>query len=637
MRREPIPADLPRVANTSNSGPLIAPPRVVSSSVDTPAGKQCDRATLPIRFCDPAELAPRKRKGESTAWLGSLVLHSGIALLLWVLLAPADLGGLQTLTIRLSATDPDPISGPLEMLPSPQDDTQPPAAELAEVDLVNLLAVESPGKGRAEGKQTRSVGQRGEGTRASAGGTFFGLEADGHEFVYIVDMSGSMRGRRYQRATNELLRSVGALRPTQHFYVVLFSSTTVALFNQPRTRAESVPASEENKAKLAAWVKNAFSGGGTDPRSALRLALSMDPDAIFMLSDGAFNGHKKQKKAKLFGNNTDAFSIVAAASGDVPIHAIAFENVSSKDNMSRLAEMTGGQFRFEPPIDQLSPQTVLELAEGALRAGEPLQAATYLSDVLRISDEVNKRGSGEGSQPTDGLPPTLSGEQAAIERAERLVADMAQRRIAEARAAMAANDLSAAVGVLDHFISLFAASDLSQPVKLERESIRKAVLSRFNELRSIEGEVAAARYVSRLSSSVAGTSLQKHVDSLLDSMLVSMIKASHAARLRGDHNEYKQIQTEMEQAFRGTSRFDDYLRNRTAREVRARGLLRIADRSWNRGAESMARQQYQRIVEEYRFTVTAARARKRLTDRAASELEDMNTVEAMQLIGSPNP
>ena len=56
-----------------------------------------------------------------------------------------------------------------------------------------------------------------QGLLGSARGSFFGIEAGGHEFVYVLDVSGSMQGRRFDRASEELLRSVEQLGPHQRF------------------------------------------------------------------------------------------------------------------------------------------------------------------------------------------------------------------------------------------------------------------------------------------------------------------------------------------------------------------------------------------------------------------------------------
>ena len=59
---------------------------------------------------------------------------------------------------------------------------------------------------------------------AGPSGSFFGINASGQKFVYVIDKSGSMKGRRYERATGELMASVERLNDSQYFYVMMFSS-----------------------------------------------------------------------------------------------------------------------------------------------------------------------------------------------------------------------------------------------------------------------------------------------------------------------------------------------------------------------------------------------------------------------------
>ena len=77
-------------------------------------------------------------------------------------------------------------------------------------------------------------------------------------------------------------------------------------------------------------------GGGTDPTDALLTAINMNPDVIFLMSDGEFN--------------ESVCDAVRAARGNKPIsiHTISFVDNSGEAVMRRIAEENRGMYRFEP-------------------------------------------------------------------------------------------------------------------------------------------------------------------------------------------------------------------------------------------------------------------------------------------------
>src|SRR5690606_8739110 len=58
-----------------------------------------------------------------------------------------------------------------------------------------------------------------EGSGKGRGVDFFGTEAAGNSFVFLVDCSGSMQGRRFQRARAELFKTLLQLSEPQTFFI----------------------------------------------------------------------------------------------------------------------------------------------------------------------------------------------------------------------------------------------------------------------------------------------------------------------------------------------------------------------------------------------------------------------------------
>lgn len=191
------------------------------------------------------------------------------------------------------------------------------------------------------------------GTVAGANGgrgqaSFFGTQATGNRFVYVLDVSGSMNqgnGRRLRRAVNELLRSIDQLHEDQLFYVLLFANATRQMFDEDALVPTMLPATTENKTRVREWITQVKANGGTHPQRALHVGLNLTPSAVFFLSDGKFN---KPKATGFFGGEAiDAKTVVARTNpGNIPVHTIAFEEPSSRKNMNEISEMTGGDFRF---------------------------------------------------------------------------------------------------------------------------------------------------------------------------------------------------------------------------------------------------------------------------------------------------
>ena len=168
-------------------------------------------------------------------------------------------------------------------------------------------------------------------------------------------------GARFDRACEELLRSVSQLRAGQSYYVFLFCWNTENMFRDRSAECVKVTAGHEEK--LRRWISGVSLGAGTDPRRALALARQMKPDAVFLLSDGHFNrpgtplsetGWIDEQGNQL--RKLDVQEGVERFFHDIPIHTIALENPFTYAAMEQIAKATGGSYRYiktgsQEPID----------------------------------------------------------------------------------------------------------------------------------------------------------------------------------------------------------------------------------------------------------------------------------------------
>jgi hypothetical protein len=177
----------------------------------------------------------------------------------------------------------------------------------------------------------------GSGTGIGRGEGFFGSNAKGKKFVYVVDASRSMNHphdsaarTRFNRLKIELVKSVLSLNGNDDFYIVFFNENPI-----PMSARSMQPAYPANRRRYLQWAAKMRADGKTDPRKALSLALKLNPDVIYFLTDGAFEFKVDRFLRKVSQNRT-------------AIHTFAFGNREAEDALRALAAANGGNYHFVP-------------------------------------------------------------------------------------------------------------------------------------------------------------------------------------------------------------------------------------------------------------------------------------------------
>jgi hypothetical protein len=179
---------------------------------------------------------------------------------------------------------------------------------------------------------------------------FFGVNATGNTFCYVVDRSGSMRGAPFEQAKQEIVRSLSQMKPTQRFYIYFFSENVEGLKLDGRQEEKyPVYATPDNIQKAIVWMDRIKIEGGRHPGDVLEQAIAMDPDGIFLLFDGETSYDlvsrvKRNNLVKdLFGNEGPR----------VPIHSVCFhtEDPKAQQLMKSIAQLNSGTYRYiaKPP------------------------------------------------------------------------------------------------------------------------------------------------------------------------------------------------------------------------------------------------------------------------------------------------
>lgn len=209
-----------------------------------------------------------------------------------------------------------PLSGPLVE-----------AADLRErVPALNPSANGGTGGGRGAGT--------GRGGGLSPTPEFFPTTSPTGRYVFVVDCSKSMNHRypgpaksRLGRVKLELWRAVYRMSPEQKYFIVFFNSRAI-----PMPAGGLVPGGPEGQQEFFQWTVGIRAEGLTDPYDALLLAIRLEPDEIFFLTDGEFHYRTVREVTK-------------ANFGGIRIHTIALGDDSGARFLEEIAARNNGTYR----------------------------------------------------------------------------------------------------------------------------------------------------------------------------------------------------------------------------------------------------------------------------------------------------
>jgi hypothetical protein len=192
------------------------------------------------------------------------------------------------------------------------------------------------GAGGLFGDGTGGLADYGTGLGGAATAQFFGTKIEGRRIVFVLDNSGSMQQGRLEAVIAELQRCVESLDENQEFYVAFYSDVAYPLF-YPNPAENYIRPTARNKQRLAAWLDTVELCLGDAVVDALAGAISIEPDTVFLLSDGRIQGEKKM-----------AF-LLGAGGGEFPIHTVGVGlsagATTSRENLQQIASANGGDFR----------------------------------------------------------------------------------------------------------------------------------------------------------------------------------------------------------------------------------------------------------------------------------------------------
>lgn len=165
----------------------------------------------------------------------------------------------------------------------------------------------------------------------------FGVSGVGYKFVYVFDRSGSMDGHGgapLAAAKAELIHSLHELGKMHQFQIIFYNEAP-RIFTLSGNDGRLTFATEQNRRLAERFVNGITADGATQHEDALTMALRMNPDVIFFLTDADEPALSARQLARLRRMNNGAI-----------INTVEFgygPRTSSENFLGWLARQNGGQ------------------------------------------------------------------------------------------------------------------------------------------------------------------------------------------------------------------------------------------------------------------------------------------------------
>ena len=201
--------------------------------------------------------------------------------------------------------------------------------------------------------------------------SFFGSKTSATKVVFVVDASASMRATgktgktKFSLMQEELKRTVKSLPPGVEFQILFFSGPSWWVgeydkkkFKEDWTQHASgknfwefkggdpddwpevkyIKATPSKLRKVAEEIDNTKMEFGTDWRDPLKMAMNMEPDVIYFMTDGAVGKHPDKKPV------VDDVLDFNRTKSRAKINSICFMVLKAYENLKELADKTRGEF-----------------------------------------------------------------------------------------------------------------------------------------------------------------------------------------------------------------------------------------------------------------------------------------------------
>ncbi len=330
------------------------------------------------------------RKAITTAMLGSLIVHGGLAIFAGVyivasyikseppkfvappppkikvlpqtrqhrmnLASHAALAAKPTFKARLVSLRPTAFALPEAPKVLIENMLTPDPSAIASNIVTGLAG--AAGSGTGAGFGLGGAGGKGLGTAIN----FMGIKANGRRVLLMFDVSTSVVNKANKssvplaRIKEETIELIDTLPVDARFGIIQF------VRNYKMFQPELIPATQANRELAKLWIQTQWNESGMMPRSGkgvvapepnglppiLRAAYALTPDVIFLISDGSFERGGGGASQKIPDDEFEALfkDLTAAIPAKVPFNFLGFQMKGpDQDFWSRLSRRQGGQLK----------------------------------------------------------------------------------------------------------------------------------------------------------------------------------------------------------------------------------------------------------------------------------------------------
>lgn len=173
--------------------------------------------------------------------------------------------------------------------------------------------------------------------------TFFGAEAYGNRFVFVIDSSRSMIGPRWEALCYELEQAIRALSLDQEFFIISFDSEAHPMFGNTPPRGKFLAPDPKSIRRVRNWLRSIELGRNTFPSSSMMMALNLKPDAIFLLSDGEIRDSTVTDLRQV-----NSLVVGSRYSNAIPVHTVLLHSEIGYQTLEQIAADNHGTFTPVP-------------------------------------------------------------------------------------------------------------------------------------------------------------------------------------------------------------------------------------------------------------------------------------------------
>lgn len=170
---------------------------------------------------------------------------------------------------------------------------------------------------------------------------FGGIWEKGTRFVYVLDASGSMANdNAIGVAKMHLMASLQSLARTQQFQIIFYNETARAMTTRGEKQPKLYWADDRNRLLARQFISGIRADLGTRHMPAIKKALRMSPEVIFLLTDA--------DEPRLDAGDLD--EIKKLNQGGTRINCIEFgrgPDLGGDNFLKRLARQNGGKHRYQ--------------------------------------------------------------------------------------------------------------------------------------------------------------------------------------------------------------------------------------------------------------------------------------------------